>query len=293
MTTQRLTYFLIFLVALSTSCQKAQLANVPDYTLSEEIPPIDKTREARMLSAFFGLDNGLNQLSRLIWKEAPGKDGMPIVFSHEIDPSTVDISDFQILTQKGDTMGVEFVSYKPAVEEFELRTLLLIGEYGNTPDNEPIEVEIVGELISRDGQNLQGQKIAVTPLAEGPFVSYAEYFFLDEDYPYVDKGVGCDCPKSETEMVVRVVWSGGVRNKDGDELGDAELSRFHISLVQNGDTIEVSPFMLADLNDNENNTDLCLKKAGIPISVRVDANTAIDPNDDINPETLAKVVSRW
>ena len=145
MTTQRLTYFLIFLVALSTSCQKAQLANVPDYTLSEEIPPIDKTREARMLSAFFGLDNGLNQLSRLIWKEAPGKDGMPIVFSHEIDPSTVDISDFQILTQKGDTMGVGFVSYKPAVEEFELRTLLLIGEYGNAPDNEPIEVEIVGE----------------------------------------------------------------------------------------------------------------------------------------------------
>ena len=105
-----------------------------------------------MLSAFFGLDDALNQKARLIWRKAPGKDGMPIVFSHEIDPSTLEASDFQIKTQKGDIRGVEFVSYKPAVEEFELRTLLLIGDYGEYPDNEPAEVEIVGELKTRDGQ---------------------------------------------------------------------------------------------------------------------------------------------
>lgn len=130
---------------------------------------------------------------------------MPIVFSHEIDPKTLDASDFQIKTQKGDILGIEHVSYRPAVEEFELRTLLLIGEYGNHPDNEPIEVEIVGELKSRDGQDLKGQKIAVTPLLDGPFISYAEYFMLDDQYSYVKKGNGCDCPKSETQVVVRVV----------------------------------------------------------------------------------------
>ena len=117
----------------------------PDYILSEEMPPIDHARQAKMPSAFFGLDHALTPNARLIWREARGKDGMPLVFSHEIDPGTLDASDFQVRTQKGDIRGVEFVSFKPAIEAFELRTLLLIGEYGEHPDNEPIEVEINGE----------------------------------------------------------------------------------------------------------------------------------------------------
>ena len=259
LTTLRLIFFSSLI--LLTNCTQ----QVPDYILSKEIPPIDKTRKAKMVSAFFGLDNGLTPLARLIWRKAPGKDGMPLVFSHEIDPRTLDASDFQIKTQKGEIHGVEFVSYKPAVEEFELRTLLLIGEYGNAPDNEPIEVEIIGELKSRDGQDFKGAKIAVTPLVEGPFVSYAEYFKIDDKYPYVEKGNGCDCPKSETQVVVRAVWSGGVRNKEGEELGEAELKNFHIKLLVGQDTVEVNPFQIADLNDNENNIDLCIKEAGIPI----------------------------
>ena len=279
---------LFFLLLLMTNCQQ-----VPDYILSDAIPPIDKTREAKLLSAFFGLDDALTQKARLIWKEAPGKDGMPLVFSHEIDPTTLDASDFQIKTQKGETRGVEFVSYKPAVEEFELRTLLLIGHYGEHPDNEPVEVEIIGALKSRDGQELKGQKVAVTPLVEGPFISYAEYFKIDEDYPYVEKGSGCDCPKSETSVVVRAVWSGGVRSKEGKELGDAELEHFHVKLLVQNDTIEVHPFLLADLDDNENNIDLCIKQEGVPIAVKADENIAIDPNDDLNPVTEIQVLSRW
>ena len=246
-----------------------------------------------MLSAFFGLDNALTPNAVLIWRKAPGKDGMPIVFSHEIDPETLDASDFQVKTQKGDTRGVEFVSYKPAIEAFELRTILLIGEYGDYPDNEPVEVEIIGTLKSRDGQELMGQKITVTPLIEGPFISYAEYFKMDDQYPYVEKGNGCDCPKQETQTVVRAVWAGGVRNKDGKELGNAERNHFYITLVNGTDTLQINPFQIADLNDNENNIDLCIKEAGIPISVSADANIAIDPNDDLNPATEIAVVSRW
>lgn len=271
-------------------CQQVQL---PDYVLSDKVPPIDKTREARMLSAFFGLDDALPQLARLIWRGAPGKDGMPIVFSHEIDPETLDASDFQIRTKQGDIRSVEYVSYRPAVEKFELRTILLIGHYGEYPDNEPVEVEIVGELKSRDGQSLKGQKIAVTPLAEGPSISYAEYFKIDDKYPYVEKGNGCDCPKATTTTVVRTVWSGGVRSKKGKELGDAELNNFHIKLVQQNDTIEVNPFQIADIDDNENNVDLCIKEAGVPIAVRADKNIAIDPRDDLNAETEMEILSRW
>lgn len=280
---------LFLFLALSISCQQ----RLPEYVLSEKVPPIDKTRKAKMLSAFFGLDDALPQRSRLIWIKAPGKDGMPIVFSHEIDPATLDASDFQIKTTKGDIRGVEHVSYRPATEEYELRTLLLIGHYGEYPDNEPAEVEIIGELKTRDGQELKGQKIAATPLMDGPFISYAEYFMLDDQYPYVEEGNGCDCPKSETQVVVRTVWAGGVRSKEGKEIGAAERKHFYVKLLVGKDTVEVHPFLIADLNDNENNIDLCIKEAGVPLSVKADKHIAIDPNDDLNPETEIAVLSRW
>ena len=129
---------------------------------------------------------------------------------------------------------------------------------------------------------------------EGPFISYAEYFKLDDNqYPYLEKGRGCDCPKTETQVVVRVVWAGGVRSKEGKELGEAELSHFYVKLLVGNDTIVVKPFQLADLKDNENNIDLCIKESGIPISVKADENIAIDPNDDLNAVTEVDVVSRW
>ena len=281
--------FLCAFMLILMSCQQ----QIPEYTLSDEIPPVDKTREAKILSVFFGLDNALPPRARLIWKGAPGKDGMPIVFSHEIDPTTLDASDFQVTTQKGEIRSIEHASYRPAVEAFELRTLLLIGDYGEYPDNEPAELEIVGELKTRDGQDLKGQKMTITPLLDGPFISYAEYFKIDDKYPYVEEGNGCDCPKSETQVVVRAVWAGGVRSKEGEEIGEAERKHFHVKLVAGQDTIEVNPFKIADLNDNENNIDLCIKEAGVPISVRADANIAIDPNGDLNPVTEIEVLSRW
>ena len=42
---------------------------------------------------------------------------------------------------------------------------------------------------------------------------------------------------------------------------------------------------MTDINDNENNIDLCIKEAGIPIFVKADEKIAIDPRDDLNAET--------
>jgi len=123
---------------------------------------------------------------------------------------------------------------------------LLIGDYGNAPDNEPVELEITSDLFARSGQNFKGQKIAVTPLSEGPFLSYAEHFTIDDAYPYVEKGKGCDCPKSSTTTVVRTVWAGGVRATNGEELGANELQQFTVTLEQGNKTIEVHPFQIAD-----------------------------------------------
>lgn len=261
--------------------------------LSDAVPEINKTREARILTAFFGLDNGLTQRARLIYRKAPGKDGMPLVFSHEIDPNTLEGTDFAVATKDGTVHIVEAASLLPANEEFELRTVLLIGEYGNHPDNPPVSVEVVGDLMARSGQNFKGQTVSVIPLPEGPVLSYAEYFTLDEDYPFIARGNGCDCPKEETKMVVKAVWSGGVRAINGEELGTNELNDFKVAMVKGGDTLTVTPFQLADLSDNDNNIDLCLKEDGVPILLEVNENIAIDPNDDKNPKTQIEVVSRW
>lgn len=282
------------LAAMGVSCADRNPGrSITKLYLSDSFPEIDKTRDIEVLTAFFGLDNALTQRSRLIYRKAPGKDGMPLVFSHELDPSTLDGSDFAVTTQDGQVFEVEAGSFLPANEEFELRTVLLIGDYGNHPDNPPVSVEVVGDLMARSGQNFKGEQVEVIPLPAGPVLSYAEYFVLDEAYPYVAEGDGCDCPKDETQTVVKAVWSGGVRALDGEELGENEREAFTVTLVQGADTVQVHPFLLADLGDNENNIDLCLNQPGRPIRVQVKENVAIDPNDDPNPATQVEVVSRW
>ncbi|HAA15288.1 MAG TPA: hypothetical protein DCE41_27775 [Cytophagales bacterium] len=218
---------------------------------------------------------------------------MPIVFSHEVDPETLDGTDFEVTTQDGTKHVVEFATLLPAEEEFELRTALLIGEYGNYPDNPPVSLEVIDDLITRTGVNYKGKTQSVIDLPSGPIFSYAEYFTLDDDYPYLAEGNGCDCPKEGTTQVVKAVWSGGVRALNGEELGEAEREDFTVTLVQGTDTLQVVPYMLADLGDGDTNTDLCLKEAGTPIYVQANANIAIDPRDDPNPATGIAVVSRW
>ena len=260
--------------------------------LSDSIPEIDATREAKVLTAFFGLDDMPLQVL-LLYRNGIGKNGMPLVFSQEVDPSTLDNTDFEVITKNGNSYDVEFVTLRPASEPFELRTVLFIGEYGTHPTDPPVAVKIVGDLLSRSGQNYKGQGVNVIPLPDGPTISYAEYFTFDEDYPYVKRGIGCDCPREETTMVVRAVWSGGVRALNGKDLGDNELRAFQVTMLKGSDTITVHPYKLADLRDNDNNIDLCLKEEGIPILVEAKAGIAIDPRDDVNPETRMEIISRW
>lgn len=285
--------FAFLLIAL-IGCSTAQVFFMDiSPILSEKTPEIDKTREAKLLTAFFGLDNNLNLKALRISKKAYKKDGMPLVFSQEIVPNSIQATDFEITTRDGKTHFPEDMSLLPANEAFELRTILLIGEYGSHPDNPPMTVKIVGDLMTRSGQNYKGQQIDVIQLPEGPILSYAEYFTFTDDYPYNSNERGGDCPREETKMVVTVVWAGGVRAINGKELGVNELKNHKVYLVNGNDTTIINPFKLADLGDNDNNIDLCLNQSGIPILVKVDANVAIDPNDDKNPETMIEVLSRW
>ena len=169
-----------------------------------------RSQPARLLSAFFGLDNDLPFRANALCLGASGKDGMPVVLSHTVDPDVLQPELFQVVTQSGDARTPKCVTLRPAQDPGERRTVLLIGEFGDAPDDPPVSVEVVGDLLS-DGTpavNFKGTRIEVTPLKAGPSIVLAEQVPESE---WARKASGTDCPGAGIQQVVRVTWNGGVR----------------------------------------------------------------------------------
>ncbi len=250
-------------------------------------------QSADLLSAFFGLDNALPRLSRLICRGAPGEDGMPVIFSTEIDHTTMQAGDFRVTTASGAVGQMQCVTLLPATDGGELRTVLLVGEFGDAETDPPVSVEIVGHLHAIDGSlDFRGAQIAVTPLAPGPSLVMAE--IVDPSAP--DLGIGQrrtdgdDCPSEGIAQAVRVVWAGGVLLENGDEPGDAERDLYRVTVrAADGTERQIAPNALADLGDGDNNHLLCLGTTDTPISVAFPAGVLVDPNKDLNPETKVAV----
>jgi hypothetical protein len=274
------------------------LADVTSRDLTDTTPDAGVPREgggqsAELLSAFFGLDNALPLTARLICRGAPGKDGMPVIFSTEIEHTTMQAGDFQVTTASGATGQMHCVTLLPATDAGELRTVLLVGEFGDAETDPPVSVEIVGHLHSIDGMlDFRGAQADVTPLAAGPSLVMAEV----ADPTAQDLGLGkrrtngTDCPSEGIQQAVRVVWAGGVTLANGDEPGEAERDLYRVTVrAADGTEREVTPAALADLGDRDNNHLLCLDTADTPISVSFPAGVLTDPNDDLNPATSVAV----
>lgn len=246
-------------------------------------------RSARLLSAFFGLDNSLPRTANRICQGAAGLDGMPVIFSTEIDHTTLQAGDFRVTTQSGVQGRVHCVSFRPATDAGELRTVLMIGEFGNANTDPPARVEIVGHIHSIEGTlDFQGAAVAVTPLEQGPTLILAERF--DRDIPYKGLGQrrtrGSNCPAEGTLQALRVVWAGGVKLANGKEPGEAGGRLYRVTVRDKDGTLrKVVPKTLADLGDGDNNHLLCLDTADRPVSVAFPAGVLTDPNDDPNPDT--------
>ncbi len=264
-----------------------------DTTEGRALPRVAEGQSAELLSAFFGLDNALPFLARLICRGAPGKDGMPVIFSTEIDHATMQAGDFLVRTASGATGQMHCVTLLPATDAGEMRTVLLVGEFGDADNDPPVVVEVVGHLHSIDGMlDFRGAKVEVTPLAPGPSLVMAEI----ADPQARDLGLGqrrtdgTDCPTDGISQAVRVVWAGGVTLADGGEPGAVERDLYRVT-VQAADGIkrEVTPRALADLGDGDNNHLLCLDTPDTPVSVSFPAGVFTDPNDDLNPATSVAV----
>ncbi|MEO1327875.1 MAG: hypothetical protein AAFV47_14555 [Pseudomonadota bacterium] len=244
--------------------------------------------QGQILSAFFGLDNSRRIRFRTVMacRGFKGSDGMPVIFSKEIDENTLDPGDFRITTASGNIGRVGCVTLRPADEPGEKRTVLVIGEYGFR-DDQPVTVKISGDLISLDGRvNFKGTQADVIPLESGPTMILSEIVRPKNWH----LGTSGNCPRDGVKSVVRVTWTGGITKPGGEEIDDKERQLYRVTVRRADGGLEtVTPIAIADLNDNDNNHDLCLGIAGEPLSVFFPAGALTDPNEDLNPDTTVKV----
>jgi hypothetical protein len=215
---------------------------------------------------------------------------MPVIFSHEVDPTSIEPGDFRVVTKSGQVGEVICLTLAPADDPGELRTALLVGDYGEE-DDQPAFVEIIGNILTHDkSANFKGQRIDVTPLEAGPTIVLAEVVPIEQwNLGFAGTklrfGGGSGCPMN-TKQIVRVTWSGGVTKPGGQPADDLERDLYVIKVVnENGSVSEVTPTALADLNDGDNNHKLCLDFPSQVLSISFAEGYLTDPRDDLNPAT--------
>tara|TARA_B100001741_G_scaffold292780_1_gene273895 strand:+ start:137 stop:1084 length:948 start_codon:yes stop_codon:yes gene_type:complete len=241
-----------------------------------------------LVSAFFGLDNGLpsllcNQLGGLL-------DGMPVNFKFPLDASSLSETDFEVLDSLGNIHTPNCAFLAPANENGENRTVLLIGEFGTAITNPPVEVRIVGDLFTTDtlsGEsacseiiNLNGVTTTnIIPLDDGPSLFFAQR--IDDNLNECNSGT----------QTIQVAWDGGITPYiSGDT--ESELFQYYIGYSDSsGVLIPHVPISIADINDNDNFHQLCFSTSNDIVKISMMANTVEDPNQDPNLYSEIDVVS--
>jgi hypothetical protein len=239
----------------------------PPRTTLDDAPP-------RILSAFFGLDHALPDAARLLCRQAPGLDGMPVTFSRRV-VGAPDPAAFAVRTRSGALLRPVCATTRPADGPAKNHTVLLIGDIGREPDDPPVRVEVTGSLPLDQGADARGLSAPVTPLVDGPTLVMA--------LGVAPGSVASDCPR-ETRQIVVAVWAGGVTPRPGGS--DAEhLAGYRVET----DGGQRAPFALGDLHDRDNYVHLCLDTLDPARRVSFRAGVVVDPRGDLNPATSVAV----
>jgi hypothetical protein len=239
----------------------------PPRTALDDQPP-------RLVSAFFGLDHAMPEVSRRLCLQGPGQDGMPVTFSRRV-VGAIRPESFTVRLRSGETRHPICATTAPANEAAENHTVLLIGDIGREPADPPIAVEVTGPLSLEGGVDGQGLTVAVTPLAAGPTLVLA--------LGLQPGAIESDCPAS-TKQIVMVVWAGGVSPGPG-ATQETHLGGYRVTTGAG----EVSPIALGDLKDRDNYVHLCLDTTAPAQRVHFAAGIVVDPRGDLNPETTIEV----
>ena len=239
--------------------------------------------DLRILSAYHGLDPLPAQAIIGLCGMAPvsDQDGMPVVFSAQINGDTLSPTAFAVEISSGERVTPLCVTLRPALEPLEQRTVLLIGPF-SPEDSLPVGIEIMEQLEDVDGNSLVGLRSEeVTALAYGPSLVLTERFAPNTS------GLEGECP-ADTAQALQLTWEGGVTGPAGADLDEAQRTAISI-LLENGN--RVTPTLLGD-DDPDNHVIACVAETSPAVSVSVAAGFFHDPGDDANPETRIGVISR-
>jgi hypothetical protein len=232
-----------------------------------------------LVSAFFGLDNGLPSLLC----NQPGSllDGMPVNFKFPLDASSLSETDFEVLDSLGNIHIPMCAVLAPANENGENRTVLLLGEFGTAVTNPPVEVRVVddlftigtllGESACSEIINLNGAYTTnVVPLGDGPSLFFAQK--IEDTLNECTLGI----------QTIQVAWNGGITPYiNGDT--ESDLFQYYIGYSDSsGILIPHVPISIADINDNDNFHQLCFSTSDEIVKISMMANTVEDPNQDPN-----------
>jgi len=227
---------------------------------------------AQMLSAFFGLDNALPSL------RFKNVDGMPVTFSKRVqDPGSLEPNGFTVITRSGARVQPLHVTTRPAQAPSKRHTVLLIGEFGNEPEDPPVKVEVTGHLLLAGGEDAQGLSVAVTPLKNGPSLIMAYS---------VSPGDFADDFPLETKQIVVVVWNGGVTPVEGVTRDNHRLG-YSFETVD-GDSVQ--PIALGDIG-GDNYEYLFLDTEAAVLRVSMKSGLLMDPRADANPATSVAIAA--
>jgi len=227
---------------------------------------------AKMLSAFFGLDNALPGLR---FKDA---DGMPLTFSKRVqDPDSLEPSAFTVITRSGVRVHPLHVTTRPAHEASKRHSVLLIGEFGNAPEDPPVRVEVTGHLVLAGDEDAQGLSVAVTPLENGPSLVMA-YSVSPSDF--------ADDLPLETRQIIVVVWNGGVEPVAGVTRDNHRLG-YRLETIDGG---SVQPIALGDIG-GDNYEYLFLDTQATVMRVSMKSGLLMDPRADANPTTSVGIAA--
>ena len=187
--------------------------------------------DLRILSVYHGLDPLPAQAITGLCGMAPvsGQDGMPVVFSAQINGDTLSPTAFAVEISSGERVTPLCVTLRPALEPLEQRTVLLIGPF-SPEDSLPVGIEIMERLEDVDGNSLVGLRSEeVTALASGPSLVLAERFAPNTS------GLEGECP-ADTAQALQLTWEGGVTGPAGADLDEAQRTAISI-LLENGNRV--------------------------------------------------------
>jgi len=235
----------------------------PARTSLDEQPP-------RMISAFFGLDYAIPAL------RYRGADGLPVTFSRRVaDPGSLKPGAFTVITRSGARAHPLRATTRPADEASKRHTVLLIGEFGNEPDDPPVTVEVTGHLTLAGGDDAHGMSVSVTPLEDGPSLVMA--------YAVSPENLKVDYPPG-TKQIIVAVWNGGVQPVEG-VTGENHRQGYSIETTD-GDIVQ--PIDLGDVG-GDNYEHLFLDTEATPLRLSMKSGLLKDPRADPNPATSVEV----